>query len=198
MTLTAPPVSRREAILIAALDVFTDSGYERASVEEICRTTPASVGSFYHHFGCKEGVATALYEEAILRYQKQLMGVLERPLEPESMVIALVYGHMEWVRDNEKWAKYLLRMGSAPATASARQSVLRHNRVLLDAVASWAQPHVDSGAIAKVAPGSLLALMLGPSYFVTRSWLAGEIELTDIFIQSFAEAAWRSVNAGGP
>jgi hypothetical protein len=109
------------------------------------------------------------------------------------MVVALVLGHMQWVRDNERWAKYLLQMGSAPTTASARTSVRLQNRMLLSAFEAWATPYREAGAIAALPPGALMALILGPSYFATRSWLSGDVELDDAFIRAFAGAAWRAV-----
>ncbi|MEN8240040.1 MAG: TetR/AcrR family transcriptional regulator, partial [Actinomycetota bacterium] len=73
MTIQKRAEPRRQAILQAALESFADTGYDATSIEEICRLSGSSVGSFYHHFGSKEGIAAALYEEGIIAYQEGLL-----------------------------------------------------------------------------------------------------------------------------
>lgn len=185
--------TRRDAILNAALEAFSAFGYEETPIESICRTAPASVGSFYHHFGSKEGVAAALYSEAIDRFQSGLQAALDEPLEPRSMVSVLVRTHLTWVRSNELWARYLLQMGTAPATAAAQPAVTERNRALLMSIEAWAAPHITQGVVVPLPPAALLAQILGPSYFITRAWLAGGAEISDDLIDRFAESAWRSI-----
>src|SRR2546427_3712162 len=63
---------RRRAIMNAALPLFTEKGLAGTAVEDIRTRAKASIGSIYHHFGSKEGVARALYAAAIGSYQKEL------------------------------------------------------------------------------------------------------------------------------
>lgn len=72
-------VARRRAILDAALTSFLKSGVAGATVEALHRESGASVGSIYHFFGSKEGVAAELYLKRfattttrILRYCRQV------------------------------------------------------------------------------------------------------------------------------
>ncbi|MCP4964654.1 MAG: TetR/AcrR family transcriptional regulator [bacterium] len=189
--------TRRVSILNAALNAFTTAGYGATSIEDICRGAPASVGSFYHHFGGKEGVAAVLYVEAVDRFQASMRAALAEPLSPRAMVSVLVSSHLTWVRDNEPWARYLLQMGSAPATAAAQPGVTNSNRALFDAVAAWSAPLVDQGVIVPLSPAALAAQILGPSYFASRAWLAGGPEITDRLIQQFSESAWRAIETPG-
>jgi AcrR family transcriptional regulator len=57
----ASPEVRRQ-ILDAALELFSGRGYFNTSVQDIRRAAGVSVGSIYHHFGSKEGIAKALYD----------------------------------------------------------------------------------------------------------------------------------------
>ncbi len=176
---------------------FTSSGYDAASIGEICLASDSSVGSFYHHFGSKEGVAAALYDEGIRSYQAGLLAVLDTPANLQVIVSQLVRHHFTWISENKELATYLLQMGAAPATVAAHNSVRKQNRKLLDAVRSWVQPHVESGALLFSEPSQLLAQMLGPSYFFSRAWLAGGVEIDEAVVDGFAAAAWRSVGSNG-
>lgn len=50
----------RDRVLDAALELFAERGYFTTSVHDIARLAEVSIGSIYHHFGDKEGMAQAL------------------------------------------------------------------------------------------------------------------------------------------
>lgn len=52
----------RTALLAAARDVFTESGYVGAAITDIVDRAGLSVGSLYHHFASKYDVYLALYD----------------------------------------------------------------------------------------------------------------------------------------
>ncbi len=58
--------SYRDAILNAGLQVMFRSGYEGASVRDICAAAGAPFGSFTNHFGSKE----AFTKEVLDRYSR--------------------------------------------------------------------------------------------------------------------------------
>ncbi len=60
----------RVQVLDAALSLFTDKGYFNTSVHEIGRVAGVSIGSIYHHFGDKEGLARSLYMMLTSRMQQ--------------------------------------------------------------------------------------------------------------------------------
>lgn len=67
----------RTLVLDAALKLFTEKGYFNTSVHDIGREAVTSIGSIYHHFGDKTGIARALYEQLTQRMQ-QLIGEVEQ------------------------------------------------------------------------------------------------------------------------
>jgi AcrR family transcriptional regulator len=58
------PDDRPDAILDAALAVFTDVGYDRATVEEIARRARVSKGTVYLYFTSKKAMIEALVEQS--------------------------------------------------------------------------------------------------------------------------------------
>ncbi|MFP4573989.1 MAG: TetR/AcrR family transcriptional regulator [Desulfobacterales bacterium] len=76
---------RQRRILDTALDLFTCKGYFNTSVHDIQRAADISIGSIYHHFGNKEGIARALYDdlvgqmtETVARIRNQNKGLYQR------------------------------------------------------------------------------------------------------------------------
>jgi AcrR family transcriptional regulator len=61
----------RSALLAAAREVFTTSGFAQAAVTDIVAKAGASVGSLYHHFSGKADLYLTLFEEFQLRQQER-------------------------------------------------------------------------------------------------------------------------------
>ncbi len=101
--------TRRQAILDAALATFSERGVEATTIDDIRRRSGASVGSIYHHFGDKEGLADALYVEGVRDYQRAFVETLAGHDDAEPGVKALVAHHLRWVTDNQGLARHLLR-----------------------------------------------------------------------------------------
>jgi AcrR family transcriptional regulator len=75
----------RANILDAAVRRFAISGYDAASVDEICSAAGVSKGAFYHHFPTKQSVFLALLEGWLKTVDLGLEG-LRQPTVPETFV----------------------------------------------------------------------------------------------------------------
>jgi TetR/AcrR family transcriptional repressor of nem operon len=73
--------SYREAILKAGLKVMFRSGYEGASVRDICAVAGVPQGSFTNHFRSKEAFA----EEVLDRYFARVKGFVKEALDDKSL-----------------------------------------------------------------------------------------------------------------
>ena len=191
--MTARVAQRKQAILDAALTCFTADGYNAASIDRICEISGASVGSFYHHFGSKEGVAAELYERGIAAYQSGLLEILRSGANAAAVVAGMARHHLVWVTENPAWARFLLQMGTTPATAAARPSVKAHNEELFSSLQQWADSPQVAHRLSDVPPVALLALILGPSHALSRAWLAGKSDLGEPIIEAISSAAVRAV-----
>src|ERR687889_726220 len=97
---------RKQEILAAALRGFAEKGLAGTTVEEVRRRSGASVGSIYHHFGDKEGIAAALYVDCLRQYQAGFRAVLAEGLDAEATVKALVRHHLRFVEADPDRARF--------------------------------------------------------------------------------------------
>lgn len=67
-----------EQVLSAALALFVERGYFGTSVHDIVRASNVSIGSIYHHFGDKAGIARALYEAQTARMDLAISEIAAR------------------------------------------------------------------------------------------------------------------------
>ena len=73
--------SLREDILAAGLDVMFRSGYQGATVRDICAAAGAPQGSFTNHFRSKEAFA----REVLDRYFANLQGTVRKALDDKTL-----------------------------------------------------------------------------------------------------------------
>ena len=80
----------RAALLAAAREVFTSSGYAESSVADVVGHAGGSVGSLYHHFGGKTELYLALFEDYQQRQEERAAAaVREARTTGESEPLAL-------------------------------------------------------------------------------------------------------------
>jgi AcrR family transcriptional regulator len=190
--------ARQAVILSAALRLFTQNGFAATSIDDIRRASGASVGSIYHHFGGKEGVAAELYVRALESYQS---GVLERfrANPPARLGIEwLVHHHLEWVASHPDEARFLLGMRSAEVLVASKKRVRMLNRAFFREVFGWLEDQAAAGRIRSVPRHLYFPLVIGPAQELSREWLEARVDgpLEDA-APLLADAAWNSIREGG-
>ena len=195
MVCTAPlPDARRRSILDAALEVFLEAGVDAASVEEVRSRSGASIGSLYHRFGSKEGIAAAVYVDALRDYQGEFVAALDRARDAADGVRSVVRTHMRWVRANPDRAQFLFAIAGSDVRRAASAELRDLNEPFFAGVESWLRRHVEAGEIRTASFDVVYALWLGPSQELARLWLArgrrGSLRTETALL---ADAAWRSL-----
>ncbi|MUM16207.1 TetR/AcrR family transcriptional regulator [Mycobacterium sp. CBMA271] len=189
-------VARRRAILDAALTSFLKSGVAGATVEALHRESGASVGSIYHFFGSKEGVAAELYVETLRDYFDAYLVVLQASSSVRSGIEGVVRFHLEWVAANQMRARYLFHCREFEVIEESRPAIAALNEDFYSQASAWLQPHVDKGRIKPLPPRLCQALWMGPCVEYARLWLARTTEF-DVLgaAEVLGEAAWNAVKA---
>lgn len=183
-------VTARERILDSALELFVDQGVVATSIEDVCDRSGASVGSLYHHFEGKEGLARELYAAGLAGYQAAFLDELRRHDEAQAGVRAIVARHLRWCTERPQLMRYLLAGGEAPA---------EQNREFFTAVMAWWRPHARYGAVRDLPLDLAHALWLGPVQEYCRAWLAGRAAVTpEEAAPVLADGAWQALKGDNP
>ena len=191
--------SRRAQILDAALTAFTEHGVAGASIEDIRGGSGASIGSIYHHFGGKEGIAGALYLEGMRGYQEGFLDVLAAAASTREGVAGGVRHHIGWIAEHRDLARFLLLGRDAGVVDSSEDALLELNRGFFHAVQEWVRPRVTLAELRALEPELLTALWIGPAHDLARHWLAGRSRVSLIDAAPvLAEAAWICLRADVP
>lgn len=193
---------RQSAILEAALQCFTTLGYANATIEDVRRASGASVGSIYHHFGDKEGIAGALYVEGLRRYQTslllELLGADGRSgaRTARNFIRGIVIQTIDWMTAHPDWARFLFEMRRAEGVQAAESSIRSETRLFFDRLSVELKRYVERGEIRRLPMEVLAALLVGPAQELARHWQrVGPPEDLAGIRNELADAAWRGVRA---
>src|SRR5207249_214134 len=96
-----------QRLLKAALEVFGESGVNAASIHDVCERANVSIGSAYHHFGSKQGIADALLVEGLRSNSRALAARLSRVSGAEAGIRAIVESLIDWIESNLEWARFI-------------------------------------------------------------------------------------------
>ena len=165
------------------------------TIEALHRESGASVGSIYHFFGSKEGVAAELYIATLRRILRRLSVLPCNAVRRRAAGIeGSVRTHLEWVASNEVRARYLFHCREYEVIEESRPAISALNEQFYSEASAWLQPHVERRRIKPLPPRLCQALWMGPSVEYARLWLARATEF-DILGAAWVlgKAAWNAV-----
>ncbi len=185
--------ARKESVLAAALACFSELGIKETTIHHIQRRAGCSIGSIYHHFGSKEGIAEALFLDGIGRLNQGMLRRIRATGNAEGGVKAVVEYYCEWSTRNRNMARYL-HSRDIDFSPAARERLHQIHRAYIAAVFGWFAPFVEGGEMRRLPPETYVPLISGPIQEYVRRWLSGQHVKGPRQVKAlFAEAAWSAV-----
>jgi AcrR family transcriptional regulator len=189
---------RRNTILRAALDSFVELGVDATTVGDIRDRSGASIGSIYHHFNSKEGVAAAVYTMTLGDYHDGLLACVRKARTARAVVRGIVHYHIDWTIEHADYARFLIEMRRAESTPSAHDDIRAMNRKVMEEVSEKVKGFAERGALVKLPERLYGPVMIGPAQELIRRWLAGDrgrltVDELTAAKQPLADAAWAAL-----
>jgi AcrR family transcriptional regulator len=185
--------ARKESVLKAALECFSELGIEGTTIHDIQRRANCSIGSIYHHFGSKEGIAEELFLEGIQALNLGMLKKIRGAANAEESVHAVVDYYSEWSTRHKDMARYL-HSRDIDFSPEARQRLHDIHRDYITAIFTWFAPFVERGEMRTLPVETYVPLISGPIQEYVRRWLSGHHPNGPRQVKPlFAEAAWNAV-----
>jgi AcrR family transcriptional regulator len=188
-----PP--RRQAILDAALECFLANTVSATKIDAIRDRSGASIGSIYHFFGSKDGLAAQLYVEVLADHHANYLDALRTSRTAKAGVTGAVHAHLGWVAANRDRARYVFSWRELEVIDRREPTVAALNEDLYRIASEWLAGHVRAGRIKSLSPRMFQALWMGATLEYARLWMAhptGAADLVDAG-DALADAAWQAV-----
>ena len=165
--------SHREAILKAGLKVMFRSGYQGASVRDICAAAGVPQGSFTNHFRSKEAFA----QEVLDRYFANLQGYVREALDDKSLTprqrLKRYLDIISGVLEDAKWNRGCL-IGDFSLETTSQSKLLRER--LEGIFQEWCAPFASTSPRLKPPVKSIQRSIqwISPN----SSWLPGRAQFS--------------------
>ena len=144
----------RRALLAAARDVFTASGFTEASIADVVAKAGASVGSLYHHFGGKADLYLALYEDHAARQEARAAEAVaaartEGVTDPVALFIAGGRAYLDYCWQERDLSRLFLAGGGPPGFELFRRRrdrdwIRRNAQLLTSSTEATSDPDPDT------------------------------------------------------
>jgi AcrR family transcriptional regulator len=99
--------SKRELIMAAAIQVFSQKGYHNAKMEEIALAAGIGKGTIYEYFGSKLQLLQHIMEQSFHRYDDSLESDINNSLSFEAKIKMLLKGHFRFCQQNKELTRFL-------------------------------------------------------------------------------------------
>ena len=162
---------RRRQILDAALELFLEVGVGDCRVDDLLARADVSVGSLYHHFGNKPGVAAALHLEILERYQADFLSELQAHRSARAGVRAIVGHHLAWVANDPQRAAFLFQCLEPEVLAVCSEDENRMTTAFFSTCAAWVEERTAVGHLRRLSFLECYVLWMGPTLELARGWL---------------------------
>lgn len=130
----------RQAILDAALEIFSQYGYEAARLQEIAEAAGVTRGAIYHHFNDKAGLLQKLLEETDLRAERVVdRAIVDGGSLVEIMTRMLIYSLTQLEQDDQLYQVHRLSTmnhGADPRLVDIHHRQIEQREQLIDSMAS--------------------------------------------------------------
>ncbi|MEL6340408.1 MAG: TetR/AcrR family transcriptional regulator [Myxococcota bacterium] len=195
------PRSKRAAdsvsqLKAAALDVFNEVGVNAASIHDICGRAGVSIGSAYHHFGSKQGLADALLLEGLQHHLESLRRRLHKAHTAREGVTAVVESLIKWIERHPKWARFIYTAADHGVRDEIRDALKDVNRDYEMLIDNFFRPFVEDGLLRSFPPGCFISLLIGPVHHYARKSLGKRAHKPlGSYADEFSQAAWCTVRA---
>jgi AcrR family transcriptional regulator len=190
---SAATEARKSSVLRAALHCFAQLGIENTTIHDIQRAADCSIGSLYHHFGSKEGIAEELFLDGIAKLNTGMLRKVRACPNARESVRAVVDYYCEWSTRNKDMARYL-HSRDIDFSPAAKTRLKELHSAYLTAVFAWFAQFLERGEMRVLPVDTYVPLISGPIQEYVRRWLSGHHTHSPRRVKKlFADAAWNAV-----
>lgn len=150
---------KRREILLAALKVFAEKGYEHAKIEEIAETAEFSKGALYNYFTHKEEMFIALLDEGFADFERNIKDGFENELPLREKFRRFTTGALEYFEQNPDFLTLLFKENlqlKIKLISSFRERFAQKRQKLVKIMMTPLQEGIKRGALRNIDAAQLV------------------------------------------
>jgi AcrR family transcriptional regulator len=190
--LVAEPSAKREAVLAAALELFSELSFAATPVPRVAAHAGVGAGTIYRYFASKEDLANAVYQRCQRDLRAALVSGVPHNLSPRQEFRWLWCGLWEFATRRPRAFRFLeTHHHAAYLDAASRAS----RAAVEEPISDFTRRAQRAGAMRAAPPELLLSMVLGAFVGLFKATEASQLELSPEVLACSEEAAWNMVRA---
>jgi TetR/AcrR family transcriptional regulator len=153
----AAAATSRARILAVARGEFAEHGFTDARLQDIAERAGLTHPTLLYHFGSKEGLYSAVIEEAVGDWAATTTRVRSTGLEGFDQVEALVHAGFEFFADHLDFV-VIVRREALEGAERLEQAIAAHMRPFLDDAVAFLSREVEAGRLRPHDPVELMQI----------------------------------------
>lgn len=159
-------IQTRDTILSASIKLFSQQGFERTSVEQICQEAGVSKGAFFHHFPTKQAVFMDILNTWLAGLDTQMKQTIETSRDvPQGLVEMATLTKDVFTAANGQLAMFLEFWDQSCHDPEVWKATVAPYRRYTELFAGFLKKGMEEGSIrtvdAEVAARTIVALAVG-------------------------------------
>ena len=189
------PDETRRLLVAAALDLFAEKGFSRASMQDVANRAGVTKGAFYHHFATKDDVLHLIHDEFLDRALESQERALEKYATPTEQLAHMAYDTTLICIEFQKHVMVFFREISV-LTGEVRDAIMEKRHRSTAMFTETVQRGVDAGEFDSGLDPTVAALgLLGMWVWPYQWYRAGGRRSPTEIARQFATMTLRSVGA---
>lgn len=126
-------MSKKEQVIAAATQLFSEKGFDKTSMNEICEAAQVSKGLVYHHFKSKDEILKEIFEQTT--EQMMQMTPSDEGVAPNEQIVSLLEAFFTQLESDKQLFKLNMNVMFQASTKELLSSLLKQRASgLLDSV----------------------------------------------------------------
>lgn len=152
--------TRRQALISAAEEIFTECGYEGTTVDALVKKAGMAKGSFYLHFGSKDEIFQALVREMGDRLVGEVKALAASDA-PTCLKLKNIAGVILGFHLKSRLAMYHMMLSRGPGRQTVVEHFIGKRRLILKILGRIFVEGAERGDVAQEDPERLSTMFLG-------------------------------------
>lgn len=173
-------IARSEAILVSAMEVFSESGFYKADVEEIAERANVGKGTVYNHFGNKEKLFLSVVEWGLENLNEKIIAATKNLGNFQEKIHTALLVYFEFFENQKNFFRVLVHEKSNFRERTEKRFTKKYF-AHLHLLENTFKRGIETGKLKRVDPYQCAVLLIGMSNALIYDWFCKETDgkLTD-------------------